>query len=660
MRLLVPCLLLIALASSAFAATASSSPRGTVDASLMPGNDMCDQVNAAWSYAVSRGWGFAEVDATAFTGRQDVATNCFASFPASSSSPKSFVGELRLAPDVKIVTSVTQNPPTSLVIDGGSFWVWPTFGASTFNTNMGAQFIPADNFDWTTQRAVLTLGYATGGGTNPRGVWLQNIGVDCISPNNSYHPGSIGILNAVAQENTGGDGVYVYGCTEGIDIENEGNIGGAQNSGPWRRLNIQANGVPSTEGGWIGFDYCGHTGNCKTNRGIEGGTFTGPMGAAGAVAVSVNSSNFAVRNVSIEEVQHGVELGRYHPALGVTLDNISAQGHIDYDVEAVVHVSPNFLTAFIAMNISSDQQQRSNYTIEDEGIGGLSLCGQASATAGSPCYGAHQITPVVTFYSCSYQTGYGNVRSCIGNSPAKPSNMSISGNAATATAAVSATTAVWATNATTAKIATAATTATTAISATTALTCPTCTGGVFTQAVNTDYMATSADKAKLIRMTPVANNVTFNLPAIPPSSSWWVVVQSVNVLGFVTSINSKGANVDGSPTATTPVTVQQGQNIMIWSNGTSYYSVRLGLPFMGITGAIGGMPLAVGQCASAKIAIQGVMAGQAGEATASDGSNQDNFLIHAYGSSKGVATVKICAITAATLMAKRYNVRIFQ
>jgi hypothetical protein len=646
------------------------SRRGVIDASAMPGNDLCEKVNAAWNYALSLGWGYAEVDATEFTGRQDVAGNCFASFPATASSQKGFVGRLRLAPDVKIVTSLTQNPPTSIVIDGGSSWIWPTFGSSTYANNAGAQFIPADNFDWSTQRAVLTLGYTGGGTTNPRGVWLQDVGVNCISPSNVYHSGSIGILNAVAQENTGGEGVFVYGCTEGVDIENEGNMGGAQNSGPWRRLNIQANGVPTSETGWIGFNYCGHTGNCKTNRGIDGATFTGPIGGApGSVAVSINSSNFAVRNTSIEETQYGIELGRYHAALGVTLDSITGQGHPDFNMTAIVHSVAGSLTALTATNISAASQTRTDYLMQDESKDGKTICNTASSTAGSACFGATVATAALTFYSCSFQTGYGNYRTCIGNHPSWASNMSISGNAATATTAGSATTAAWATNAnaaqsattaTTAITATSATTATTATTANTALACPSCTGGMFTQSVNTDYTATLGDKAKLIRMTPVANNVTLNLPATPPSPSWWIAVKSVNILGFTTSINSNGANVDGAPTSTVPVTIPQGQNMMIWTNGASYYTVRWNLPYAGTTGSIGGNTLAAGQCASANVAIEGVMPGQVGDATATDGSNQDNFLVRAYGSLKGVATVKVCAITAGTPVAKTYNVRILQ
>jgi hypothetical protein len=199
-----------------------------------------------------------------------------------------------------------------------------------------------------------------------------------------------------------------------------------------------------------------------------------------------------------------------------------------------------------------------------------------------------------------------------------------------------------------------------AATATTASACPTCTGGVFIQTLNTDYNVTSADKAKLIRMTPSANNVTLNLPATPPSSSWWIVVQSVNLQGFTTSINSNGANLDGSPTSTTPVTVPQGQNMMLWTSGTSYYSVRFTAPYTATTGNIGGSSLAAGACASGTVTIAGVVTGQTGTATASDGTTQDNYVIKVYGSAANTATVKVCAITSGTPTTKTYNVRIFQ
>jgi hypothetical protein len=494
--------------------------RGRVDATQMTGTDMCAKVNAAWTYAVGLGLGYGEVDATGFHGRQDVSTNCFANFPANATTPKVFNGLLKLAPDVKIVSSVTQNPPTSVIIDGGSAWVWPVNGSSTFGTLMGAMFMPADTFNWATEKAVLTLGYSGGGSTNPRGVWLQNIGVSCTGPNGTYHSGSIGIYNGVAQENTGGDGVSVYNCTRGIEIENDGSIGGAQNSGPWKRLNIQAANVPTSETAWIGFDYCSDTaaGLCKTNRGIDGATFTGPIGgAASSVAVSINGSSFAARNVTIEETQYGVELGRYHAALGVTLDNISGQGHTDFNMTAVVHVVSGSTTAFNAFSVSSEQQQRSDYVIQDEGTGGLSLCGQSSVAVGSPCNGATQTTPAVMFYSCSNQIGYGVSRSCIWNTPAQQGFGT--------------------------------------------------SGGVITSVANVTLDATSF--AQAIELIPTTTaGLTATLPATPPNKNWYAtIINGANA--FPAFINPNGVNLMG---ATSTWTIPPQGSCTIYTTGTSYYA----------------------------------------------------------------------------------------
>jgi hypothetical protein len=492
---------------------------GRVDASMpqFAGVDMCASINNARAYVVSLGYGFGEIDATGFHGRQDVITNCFANSPANATTPQPWLEMLKLAPDVKIPTSVAQNPSTGTFIDGGSPWVWPVQGSAQFASQMGAQFIAADGFNYTTQKAVLVLGY-NAGTTNPRAVWLQNLGVNCISPSGTYTSGSIGIYNDQSQENTGGEGVFVNGCTTDIKIENTGSFSGAQNSGPWKRLVLQSVGVPTSETNWVAFDYCSTSGFCKTNRGIDGATISGPTGgAAGSVGVAVNSSDIAVRNVSCEEVQFCVELAKTHAAKGVTIDNITGQGHPDFNMQAVLHVVPGSITAFTAFNISSAEGQRSDYVIQDEGTGGLTLCGQASITAGSPCFGATKTTPVVTFYSCSTQSGYGVPRKCIWNTPAQQG---------------------FGTD-----------------------------GGATSTSANLTLDATSF--AQTLVITPSSSaGLTAMLPATPPNKNWYATIINGS-LGFPLFISPNGVNLMGS-TATWTVAPQT--SCMVYTNGTSYYA----------------------------------------------------------------------------------------
>lgn len=77
----------------------------------------------------------------------------------------------------------------------------------------------------------------------------------------------------------------------------------------------------------------------------------------------------------------------------------------------------------------------------------------------------------------------------------------------------------------------------------------------------------------------------------------------------------------------------------------------------GVSGSIGGGALGAGACASATVSITGVTAGMVGTAKATDGTDQDNYEVRAFGSASGVATVKVCAIGAGTPTAKTYNVR---
>jgi hypothetical protein len=513
--------------------------RGRIDATTFAGADMCAKVNAAWTYAVGLGLGYGEVDATGFHGEQDVATNCFASFPANVTTPKVFTGLLRLAPDVKIVTSVTQNPPTNLIIDGGSGWVWPNASSADYSTLQGAAFIPSNTFDWASQKAVLTLGFATTGATGPRGIWLQNVGVDCIPPGGTYHSGSIGIYNGHSQENTGGDGVFVYNCTRGIELEADDTFGGSQNSGPWKRLNIQAPNVPNTETNWIGFDYCSDTNPavavCKTNRGIDGATFSGP-GSVGSVAVSINSSDFKVRNTSVEYTQYAVELGRFHAAQGATLDSITGQGHSDFNMTAVVHSVSGSVTSFMATNISAASHPRTDYLIQDESTAGKSICNTASLTSGSPCFGATVSTPSLSFYSASFQTGYGNSRTVVWNSPAATSDMSISGNAA---------------------------------SASTASLCPTCFASESTPPANTNWTLSNSDRFKFINMSPTAAaGVTATLPATIPDANWSATIMNTSN-AFPVFINPNGINLNGS---TQNWTLPPQASMTISTQGTSYHA----------------------------------------------------------------------------------------
>ncbi len=81
----------------------------------------------------------------------------------------------------------------------------------------------------------------------------------------------------------------------------------------------------------------------------------------------------------------------------------------------------------------------------------------------------------------------------------------------------------------------------------------------------------------------------------------------------------------------------------------------------GVTGSIGGAPLAAGACASGTVAVSGATPGVPVAVSARDGSlPSGTTLLSAAVTSAGTVTVQVCAVSAVTPTAKAYNVRVLQ
>ncbi len=92
-------------------------------------------------------------------------------------------------------------------------------------------------------------------------------------------------------------------------------------------------------------------------------------------------------------------------------------------------------------------------------------------------------------------------------------------------------------------------------------------GGVNSQS-GTTYTAVAGDYTKLISFSS-GSATTLTLPAVPPSSIWWILVQAVGAGGVTVSRN--GLLIDG---AASNVSLPQNQGVIIYTDGTNYFTER--------------------------------------------------------------------------------------
>lgn len=97
------------------------------------------------------------------------------------------------------------------------------------------------------------------------------------------------------------------------------------------------------------------------------------------------------------------------------------------------------------------------------------------------------------------------------------------------------------------------------------------------QIKTTSYLAVSSDEGTLLSFNS-SSAVTLTLPATPPDSGWWITVENIGAGALTVSPN--GLQIDGSSAS---IILTQGQGIVLFTDGTNYFSFR------GSSSSIGGV-----------------------------------------------------------------------
>lgn len=205
-----------------------------INAALMTGADVCARAATAWTFATNLGWTGADVNAKTYTGSQACSVWMFTNFPYTAGNGASFRGGVTLG-DINLLSDVSQIIPAHAYIQGNA---WNNVGRS-------GTYIQASNaYATTTPKPLIQLGLdLTSGntGTPPEGVQINNVNLDCDSPDGTHRAGMIGVLNGFAQENSGGRFIGVENCSIGFARRNLGSIGGAFNDGPYPNWHVRLN-----------------------------------------------------------------------------------------------------------------------------------------------------------------------------------------------------------------------------------------------------------------------------------------------------------------------------------------------------------------------------------------------------------------------------------
>lgn len=190
------------------------------------GNDMGQDIDNAGLWAENtKGWTNFTIDAckAAYQGAQPIAHNMFAGWlnngtvtatvktcganievensaiPTSGCGPTGANNCLLVVPGGTVIDGMSSRPSAT-----------PRALAGTTIQPYSAQ----------TGVYVVSLGSSTDT-SSPQGVMLKNIGVSCLPPGGSYVAGqyNTAVLNANAQQGSGLDNVYVFGCQSTFDVE---------------------------------------------------------------------------------------------------------------------------------------------------------------------------------------------------------------------------------------------------------------------------------------------------------------------------------------------------------------------------------------------------------------------------------------------------------
>jgi hypothetical protein len=273
------------------------------------GTDICARISSAWSNAVTATLPSAVIDARGFTYANaphgaGTAWQCSGSpFPTTVSGGKLLLG------NVLIQTSVPWVIPSRVHVEG--IGVAGLTAGTTNNTRITA----IRGSSGTPPSEVIELG--TGSGTQ-YDVQVRGLTVDAAGL------AATGILNNSAEEGSTVEDVNIFNASVTGLLIQAASTSGADNSGPYRNINIQYNSCSSCSASTTGIEVSVASGSSPKNsgiRGIDNVTISG--GGVGQIGNCIVVTNYPVQitNSHLEYCTTGIQIG----ASGNTTGNVEVQ-----------------------------------------------------------------------------------------------------------------------------------------------------------------------------------------------------------------------------------------------------------------------------------------------------------------------------------------------
>jgi hypothetical protein len=295
--------------------TAPTPSAAFIDASQFSGADICAKIASAWSYAITtRGFTGATIDARGITGGQTCAASPFP-------SGVSVAGELLLG-NVQISTSVSWQIPARVHVVG--IGVSPLFdtGSNFENTDIRAASSSILSACMPSGAPACVIQLGTGSGTQ-FDIQVKGLTVDANGT-------AVGILNNSAEEGSMVEDVYIFNASSVGLLIQAATGSGADNSGPYRNINIQYScstcGGTSTTGIEVSL-FTGTAAKSSGIRGIDNVTVSGYGTAGQQIGSCIAVTNYPVQitNSHLEYCTAGIQIGASggSPTGNVEAQNIS-------------------------------------------------------------------------------------------------------------------------------------------------------------------------------------------------------------------------------------------------------------------------------------------------------------------------------------------------
>ena len=308
---------------------------------LYPGADMCAQISAAFVACIEGGATSCTVDARrwAYAGRQKCAGSPFAGVTNNGT----FSGVL-MTQGSQITMA---NAALPIVVPGGMTW---DGDASRSLPDPGRAYVgttiqPASPYS---NGAVISLGSAADNAA-PQGTVIRRLAVGCVPLGGTYTPGAntIGVLNANAEEMSGGEFIFVEECQTGYDIEQATN-GLPPHSG-FDSMGFSHSGVVVPyDANAVGIEFGGSSvGGLGHVYGFHDFTISGPVsgvspGPALGTGVDIEGSDTILESIRCEYVNTCVAVGMKNGASNLLLsDVVNAYSNSNNALQSLITLGPH-------------------------------------------------------------------------------------------------------------------------------------------------------------------------------------------------------------------------------------------------------------------------------------------------------------------------------